>query len=206
MSDSFRNHGLQHARLPCPSLSPGVCLNSCPLSRWCHPTVSSCHHLLPLPSILPSIRVFSNELVLCIRWSKYWNFSFSPSNEYSELISFRMDWFDLLPVQGTDTWLGLSQHLLSSSLVPTPKRSRSSQGLPWTAPGSTFTLFFCSPNFTYLEVDGRGWGWGVMLSELSALAQFILFFSCCKMGVTTFQPVQCQNWNLSFFKWHQDGE
>ena len=62
-----------------------------------------CHPLLILPSIFPSIRVFSKALVLCIRWSKYWSFSFSisPSNEYPGLISFRMDWFDLLAVQGT---------------------------------------------------------------------------------------------------------
>ena len=61
-----------------------------------------CHTLL-LPSILPSIRIFSNESVLCIRWPKYWSFSFSisPSNEYSGLISLRIDWFDLLAVQGT---------------------------------------------------------------------------------------------------------
>ena len=62
-----------------------------------------CHPLLLLPSIFPSIRVFSNESVLHIKWPKYWSFSFSisPSNEYSELISFRMDWLDLLAVQGT---------------------------------------------------------------------------------------------------------
>jgi len=62
-----------------------------------------CHRFLLLPSIFPSIRVFSNELALCIRWPKYWSFSFSisPSNEYSGLISFRIDWFDLLTVQGT---------------------------------------------------------------------------------------------------------
>ena len=62
-----------------------------------------CRPLLLLPSIFPSIRVFSNESVLCIRWPKYWSFSFSiiPSNEYSGLISFRMDWLDLLAVQGT---------------------------------------------------------------------------------------------------------
>ena len=61
------------------------------------------HPLLLLPSIFPSIRVFSNESVLCIRWPKYWSFSFiiSPSNEYSGLISFRIDWLDLLAVQGT---------------------------------------------------------------------------------------------------------
>ena len=62
-----------------------------------------CHPLLLPPSIFPSIRVFSNESALCIRWPKYWSFSFniSPSNEYSELISFRMNWLDLLTVQGT---------------------------------------------------------------------------------------------------------
>ena len=60
-----------------------------------------CRPLLLLPSIFPSIRVFSNESVLCIRWQKYWSFSISPSNEYSGLISFRIDWFDLLAVQGT---------------------------------------------------------------------------------------------------------
>ena len=62
-----------------------------------------CHPLLLLPSIFPSIRVFSNESVLCIKWPKYWNFNFSisPSNEHSGLISFRMDWMDLLAIQGT---------------------------------------------------------------------------------------------------------
>ena len=62
-----------------------------------------CHHLLLPPSIFPNIKIFSNESVLCVRWSKYWSFSFSisPSNEYSGLISFRMDWLDLVAVQGT---------------------------------------------------------------------------------------------------------
>ena len=75
VSDSWGPHGLQHTRLPCPSLSPEVCSNSCPLSRRCQPTISSYHPLLLLPSILPSIRVFSNELALHIRWPKYWSFS-----------------------------------------------------------------------------------------------------------------------------------
>ena len=103
MSDSLRPHELQRARLPCPSLSPGVCIDSCPLSWWCHPTISSSYPLLLPPSIFPSIRAFSNESVLCIRWPKYWNFGFSisPSNEYSGLISLRIDWLDLLAVQGT---------------------------------------------------------------------------------------------------------
>ena len=80
-----------------------VDVHSCSLSWWCHPTTSSCHPLLLLPSIFPSIWVFPNESALHIRWPKYWNFSFSitPSNEHSGLISFRMDWLDLLAVQGT---------------------------------------------------------------------------------------------------------
>ena len=99
MSSSLRPHGLQHARLPCPLPTPRACSNSCPLSRWCHPTISSSAALLL--SILPSIKVFSNESALYIRWPKYWSFSISPSSEYSGLISFRIDWFDLLVVQGT---------------------------------------------------------------------------------------------------------
>ena len=73
--------------------------------------------LLLLPFIFPSIRVFSNELVLCIRWPKYWSFSFSisPSSEYSGLISFRMEWLDLLAVQGTLKSL-LQHHINSSAL------------------------------------------------------------------------------------------
>ena len=106
MSNSLWPHGLQHVRLPCPLLSPKVCSNSCPLSHWCHPTISSSVNLLllsPPASIFPSIRVFSNESDLSIRWLKYWSFSFSisPSSEYLELISFRIDWFDLLAVQRT---------------------------------------------------------------------------------------------------------
>ena len=101
ISDSLWTHGPQHFRLSRPSPTPGACSNSCPLSQWCHPTISLCHTLLFLPSIFPSIRVFSNESVLHIMWSKYWSFSINPSNEYSALISFRIDWFDYLAVQGT---------------------------------------------------------------------------------------------------------
>ena len=76
-----------------------------------------CYPLLLLPSIFPSIRIFSNESVLCIRWPKYWNFSFSisPSNEYSRLISFRMDWLDLLAVQ--ETLKSLLQHHNSKASI-----------------------------------------------------------------------------------------
>ena len=88
--------------LPCPSLSPRVCSNSCPLSWWCQSNHLILYHpLLLLPSIFPSIRVVPNELVLHIRWPKYWSFSTSSSNEYSGLISFRIDLFDLHAVQGT---------------------------------------------------------------------------------------------------------
>ena len=95
---------LQHARPPSPSSTPGACSNSCPSSQWCHPSISS--SVIPFSSCLqsfPRIQVFSNESVLRIRWPKYWSFSFniSPSNEYSGLISFRMNWLDLLAVQGT---------------------------------------------------------------------------------------------------------
>ena len=104
VSNSLLPCGLQHARPPCPSTTLRVYSNSCPLSQWCHPTISSSviPFLLP-PSIFPSIRVFSNESVLRVRWPKYWSFSFSisPSNEYSGLIPFRMDWLDLLAFQGT---------------------------------------------------------------------------------------------------------
>ena len=85
MSDYLWPHGLQHARPPCPSATPGACSNSCPSSRWCHPTISFCHPLVLLTSIFPSIRVFSNESALHIRWPKYWSFNFSISlfNEFS---------------------------------------------------------------------------------------------------------------------------
>ena len=104
MSDSLRPQGLQHARLPRPSPTLGVYSDLCPLSRWCFLTISSSPAPFSFcPQIFPSIRVFSNESVLHIKWPKYWSFNFSscPSNEYSELISFRVDWLDLLAVQGT---------------------------------------------------------------------------------------------------------
>ena len=74
MSDSLQPNGLQHARLPCPSPTPGACSNSCPQNQWCHPTISSSIiPFSPLPSTFPSIRIFSNESVLRIRWPKYWS-------------------------------------------------------------------------------------------------------------------------------------
>ena len=81
VSNSLQHHVLKHTRSPHPSLTPRVYPNSCPLSQWCHPTILS--SVVPfvhlLPSIFPTIRVFSNESALCIRWPKYWSFSFNIS-------------------------------------------------------------------------------------------------------------------------------
>ena len=106
MSNSLWPHGLQNARLPCPSSTPWDYSNSDPLSWWCHPIISSY-----------VIRVFSNESILCIGWPKCWSFSFSisPSSEYSGLISFRIDWFNLV-VQGT-LWTLFQHHSLKASIL-----------------------------------------------------------------------------------------
>ena len=100
-----------HTRPLCPSLSPRVCSNSCSLSQWCHPTISSsvirfssCPQFFPNQSLFQGV----SSLHLCVRLPKYWSFSISSSNKYSGLISFRIDWFDLLAVQGT--LKGLLQH------------------------------------------------------------------------------------------------
>ena len=116
MSNSLGPHGQQHARLPCPSLSPRACSNSYPLSPWCYLTISS--SVISFSSCPQSFRasVYSNESALLIRWPKYWSFSISPSNEYSGLISFRIDWFDLLAVQGTLKSL-LQHHNLKVSIL-----------------------------------------------------------------------------------------
>ena len=102
VSDSLRPHESQHTRPPCPSPTPGVHSDSCPSSRWSHPAISSSVGPFSSP-IPPSIGVFSNESTLRMRWPKYWSFSVSiiPSKEIPGLISFRMDWLDLLAVQGT---------------------------------------------------------------------------------------------------------
>ena len=131
VSNSLLPHGLQQARLPCPSLSPGVCSNSCPCPT--HESVMPSNHLIlcrPLllpPSVFPSIRVLSSESALCIRWPKYWSFRFNVtrSNEYSGLISFRMDSFDLLAVQGTlKSLLQYHNYKVLSILLQTPLPSR----------------------------------------------------------------------------------
>ena len=117
MSDSLRSHVLQHTRFPCPSPTPRAYSNSCPLRRWHHPTISS--SVVPLSSCFPS---FPDQGLF--QWvgssyqvQKYWSFSFSisPSNEYSGLISCRIDWLDLVAVQGT--LKSLLQHHSSKASV-----------------------------------------------------------------------------------------
>ena len=102
VSDSLRPRESQHARLPSPSSTPGVYSNSCLSSRWCHLAISS--SVSPFSSCPQSpIRVFSNESTLRMKWPEYWGFSLSisSSSEHPGLVSFRMDWLDLLAVQGT---------------------------------------------------------------------------------------------------------
>jgi len=109
----------KNTKLPCPSPTPGAYSNSCPSTQWYHPTISSSvHPLLLLPSIFPSIKVFSNESVLRIRWPKYWSFSFSisHSNEYSGLNSFGINWLDFSAVQGTLKSL-LQHHSSKASIL-----------------------------------------------------------------------------------------
>jgi len=100
-----------------------------------------CHPLLLLPSIFPSIRVFSNESVLCIRWPKYWSFSFSISlsNEYLGLLSFRIYWFDLLVVQGTLKSL-LQHHSLKASILHCPAFFMVQLSHPYMTTGKTIAL------------------------------------------------------------------
>ena len=117
MSDSLQPHELQNARLPCPYF-PGFAQLMSIESMMPSKHLILCHPLLLLPSIFPSIRAFSSESALHIRWPKYWSFSFSitPSREYSELIFFRIDWFGLLAVQGTFKSL-LLHHSLKTSVL-----------------------------------------------------------------------------------------
>ena len=112
VSDSLWPHESQHSRPPCPSPTPRVHPNPCPLSWWCHPTISfSVVSFSSCPQSFPASGS-SNESAFHIRWPKYWSFSFniSPFDEHPGLISFRMDWLDLLAVQGT--LKSLLQHLL----------------------------------------------------------------------------------------------
>ena len=138
VSDSLQPPGLQHARLPCTSPTLRACSNSCPSSQWCHPAISS--SVVSVSSCLqsfPASAYFSHESVLCITWPKYRSFSFSisPSIEYSALIFFRMDWLDLLAVQGT-----------LKSLFPTPQLK---------SINSSVLSFLYGPTLTSIHDNGK---------------------------------------------------
>ena len=141
VSDSLRPHELQHARPPCPSPIPGVHSNSCPSSRWCHPAISS--SVVPFsscPQSLPASESFPKSQ-LCMRWPKYWSFNFSviPSNEHPGLISFRMDWLDLLAVQGTFKSL-LQHHSSKASILQHSAFFTVQLSHPYVTAGKTIAL------------------------------------------------------------------
>ena len=134
MSDSLRPHGLQHARSPCPSPTPGVYSNSCPLSRWCHPTVSS--SVIPFSSYLQSFPAPGS-----FQMSQLFAFHFniSPSNDYLRLISFRMDWLDLLAVQGTLKSF-LQHHSSKASILRCSAFFTAQLSHPYMTTGKTIAL------------------------------------------------------------------
>ena len=142
MSDSLRPHESQHASPPCPSPTPG----SSPRLTSIESVMPSSHLILCCPLFLlspipPSIRVFSNESTLRMRWPKYWSFSFSiiPSKEHPGLISFRMDWLDLLAVQGTLKSL-LQQHSSKASILRHSAFFTVQLSHPYVTTGKTIAL------------------------------------------------------------------
>ena len=143
VSNSLRPHVPQHARPPCPSPTPGVYSIKLMSIESVMPSnhIIICRPLLFLPSIFPSIRVFSNESALHIRWPKYWSFSFniSPSNEHPGLISFRMDLLDLLAVQGTLKSL-LQHHGSKASILWHPDFFIVQLSHPYMTTGKTIAL------------------------------------------------------------------
>ena len=141
MSDSLQPHESQHARLPRPSPTPRVHPNSRASSRWCHSAISS--SVIPFsscPQSLPASRSFPMSQ-LCMRWPKYWSFSFniSPSNEHQGLISFRMDWLDLLAVQGTLKSL-LQHHRSKASILRHSAFFTAQLSHPYMTTGKTIAL------------------------------------------------------------------
>ena len=141
MSDSLRLHGVQHSRFPCPSSSQSLLKLMSIESVTPNSHLILCRPHLLLPSIFPSIKVFSSDSALLIRWPKYWSFSFSisPCNVYSGLISFRMDWLDLLAVQGTLKCL-LQHHNLKASILWHSAFFMVQLSHPYMTSGKTITL------------------------------------------------------------------
>ena len=206
VSDSLRPHGLQHASTPCPSPTAGVHPNPCPLSRWCHPTISSCHPLLLLPSIFPSIRIFSNESALCIRWPKYWSFSFniSPSNEYPGLIS--TEWSTVnrdgnfsikRPSTITEKVLG---HLLKKTLrwmqswKSLTKKKRENPKVHYTPLKSFQKLHWTQKSYCKSHLTAF---WQSQYKSTLTTHQH----QCCSTQVTLYQPWGCQAHLSRSFTW-----
>ena len=214
MSASLWSQGLQHARLLCPplllSLLKFMSIELVVLSNH----LNLCYPLLLL-SILPSIRVFSNESVLCIRWPKYWSFSFSisPSNEYSGLISFRIDWVDLLAIQGTHKSL-LQPHSSKPSFLRCSAFFIVQLSHPYMTTGKTMAL--TRPNFVdkvmsllfnilsklviaFLPRSKR-----LLISWIAGLVMpfpVTVLFSYCTNLVWR-RKVDCKNyWACSWFTW-----
>ena len=167
MSDSLWPHGLQHARPPCPSQLPEFTQTHV---HWVNDAINRlilCHPLLLPPSIFPSVRVFSNESALRIRWPKYWRFSFSisPANEHPGLISFRMDWLGLLVVQGTLKSL-LQHHSSKASILlcsaffivqlshPHMTTGKTIALTRQTFVGKVMSLLTCSLGWSWLSFQG----------------------------------------------------
>ena len=141
ISKCLQYHGLHHTRLPCPSPTHGACSNSCPSSQCCHSAISS--SVIPFSSCLQSFPASesSSESFLCIRWPKDWIFIFSVSlsNEYSTLISFRIDWFDLFAVEGN--FKSILQHYSSkASTLQCPAFFMVQLSHPYMTTGKTIAL------------------------------------------------------------------
>ena len=139
--NSLQPHKSQHARPTCPSPTPGVHSDSCSSRQWCHPAISSSVvPFFPCPQIPPSIKDFSNESTLRMRWPKYWSFNFSiiPYKEIPGLISFRMNRLDLLAVQGTLKSL-LQHHSSKASILPCSAFFTVQLSHPYVTTGKTIT-------------------------------------------------------------------
>ena len=155
LGPTLRPHESQHARTPCPSPTPSL-LKFMPIeSVMPSNNVILCRPLLLLPSIFPSIRVFSDKSTLRVRWPKYWSFSFSisPSNEHPGLISFRMDWLDLLAVQGTFKSL-LQHHSSKASILRCSAFFTVQPSHPYMTTGKTIAL----TRWTFVGRECLGWG------------------------------------------------
>ena len=154
MSDSLRPLEPQHARPPCPSPMPGVHPNPCPLSRWRHPAISS--SVIPFsscPQSFPASGSFPMSQLFYIRWPTYWSFSFSisPSNEHPGVISFRMDWLDLLAVQETLKSSPTPQFISIDSLVLSLLYSY------------VFLVVLCVPCCPGFPVVAASWGYSLVV-------------------------------------------